>query len=109
MAVTESDWVEALAARLIADGAGGYLRNTLRPSLMTCDNCDCPIDLSWSTCFKCGQIYGNSPLAADQVASMIYAVRGRQSGYIMLGYKSKPRVEELLVIVGSLAWIGQPS
>jgi hypothetical protein len=103
--VDEEELIARLAADLVAT-SGGYLRNTLRPSVLTCDICDAPVS-GWSTCFKCGQIYRPSPLTADQVASMIYAVRGRQSGFIMRGYKAATQpVEEHVLKVGSLLWIG---
>jgi hypothetical protein len=103
--VDENELIARLAADLLAT-SGGYLRNTLRPSVLTCEVCDAPVGGGWSTCYKCGQIYRQSTLAADQVASMIYAVRGRQSGFMLHGYKAARPVREHVLKVGSLLWIG---
>ena len=100
----EADLIEQLKDSLINEW-GGFLRNTLRPSSLACEVCDAPVR-DYPTCFKCGHVYQNTSLAADRVASMIYAVRGRQSGYVMRGYKGSPRVAEHLQIVGSLLWVG---
>jgi hypothetical protein len=103
--VDEEELIARLAADLMAT-SGGYLRNTLRPSVLTCQVCDAPVS-GYPTCYKCGHIYRYSPLAANQVASMIYAVRGRQSGFIMHGYKAALQpVKEHVLKVGSLLWIG---
>lgn len=82
----------ALVAR-----AGGYLRNPIRQSHVTCAVCTTPVDDYWQ-CFQCGNqaIYNG---LADATAFLTYAVGGQQSGYVMRGYKAQRPVNEHVSIV----------
>jgi hypothetical protein len=101
----EEDLIARLASDLVGS-SGGYLRSTLRSPGLTCATCAGPVS-GWTRCYKCGQVYGPSRWAADQMAAMVYAVGRQQSGYMMRLYKAVDRpVREHVAKVGSLLWIG---
>ncbi|MBW8483011.1 hypothetical protein [Actinomadura parmotrematis] len=88
----ESEVERRLCAALIAT-AGGYLRNPVRKSGVTCDVCTTPVEGGYRTCYRCKQHRLHSGVA-DAVAPVTYAVAGSQSGYMMRGYKAFPRKVE---------------
>jgi hypothetical protein len=95
--------VARLSAALVAR-AGGYLRNTVRQELVTCAVCATPVT-GFRLCYQCQRRRGRTGLA-DATGFLTYAVAGRQSGYVMLGYKSRPPVPEHRTIVTLLVLLG---
>jgi hypothetical protein len=89
----------ALVAR-----AGGYLRNTVRQDLVTCAVCATPVT-GFRLCYQCQRRRGRAGLA-DATGFLTYAVAGRQSGYVMQGYKARPPVPEHRTIVALLVLLG---
>ena len=94
-----------LRSALVAT-AGAYLHNPVRRELVTCAVCaePAPGDL---LCLRCRSNRSQSrvPLA-DATAFLTYAVSGRQSGYVMRGYKAMPPIGEHRTIVALLAVLG---
>ncbi len=73
--------------RLVAE-VGGYLRNVVRESHMTCAVCATPIKPAFDLCLRCRrdqQEFGDD--LADLVVCVCYGIRGRQSGHLMHSYK----------------------
>jgi hypothetical protein len=73
--------------RLVME-VGGYLRNVVRESHVTCAVCVTPIKPAFDLCLRCWrdqQDFGTS--LADLVVCVCYGIRGRQSGYLMYSYK----------------------
>ncbi|MGH3813092.1 MAG: hypothetical protein ACRDUV_11640 [Pseudonocardiaceae bacterium] len=73
--------------RLVAE-VGGYLRNVVREPHVTCAVCATPIKPAFDLCLRCWrdqQEFGAD--LADLVVCVCYAIRGRQSGYLMHSYK----------------------
>ncbi len=95
--------VARLSAALVAR-AGGYLRNTVRQELVTCAVCATPVT-GFRLCYQCQRRRGRTGLA-DATGFLTYAVAGRQSGYVMLGYKGRPPVPEHRTIVTLLMLLG---
>ncbi|TDE30992.1 amidophosphoribosyltransferase [Actinomadura sp. 6K520] len=89
-----------LSAALVAS-AGGFLRNPIRRDHVTCAVCTTPIEERYSLCFPCKQ-HRLHIGTADIVAPVTYAVALQQSGYIMRGYKARPRVDAHYRLVGML-------
>ncbi|WP_157183032.1 hypothetical protein [Sciscionella marina] len=74
---------------ILTRSAGGYFRNPLRERLVTCSVCTTPVD-GFERCFRCHEHRATAgELLADRVGIMTYAIAGRQSGYVMRGYKSE--------------------
>ena len=88
--------VARLSAALVAS-AGGYLRNPVRQELHTCAVCATPVT-GFRLCYQCQRRRGRAGLA-DATGFLAYAVAGRQSGYVMQGYKARPPVPEHRTIV----------
>jgi hypothetical protein len=96
-----------LVARLrvaLISAAGGYLRNPVRAEFVTCAVCTTPVS-GYAYCYPCnaGRAYGR--LAADVVAPLVYAVAGRQSGYVMRTYKAQPPIDEHYGVVAMLVFL----
>ena len=76
-----------ISERLVAE-AGGYLRNVVRETHVTCAVCGTPITPAFDVCRRCrldrGE-FGSS--LADLVVPLWYGIRGAQSGYLMHSYK----------------------
>lgn len=87
----------------LATNYGGALRNTLHKADVTCQICAAPVD-GFARCYFCQQRASTAGLA-DVVGSVIYAVSGEQSHYLMRSYKGLPAVEESRVVVFLLAWL----
>jgi predicted amidophosphoribosyltransferase len=89
-----------LRAALIT-AAGGYLRNPVRRDRVTCAVCTTPIDDRYQLCYPCKQhrVYG---AVSDLVAPVSYAIAASQSGYVMRGYKARPRVDAHYGVVAML-------
>lgn len=86
--------------------AGGYLRNAVHHPRVTCAVCAVPCTghLRCATCLTQARLPGPR---ADQVATLIYGMAGRQSGYLMRGYKAQPRpVAEHRRVVAMIAMLG---
>jgi predicted amidophosphoribosyltransferase len=84
--------------------SGGYLRNTIRESYVTCRTCTGPVD-GYEYCPKCRN-YSTDPLLADIVATVTYAREGHQSGHLMYNYKadqSAPDLKRLVTLLGAYA------
>lgn len=86
--------------RVLASKAGGYLRNPVREERVTCAVCATPVD-GYTHCFRCSG-HRQTAGVADLVAPLTYAIAGRQSGYVMRGYKARPPVEEHHAVVAML-------
>jgi hypothetical protein len=95
--------VARLSAALVAR-AGGYLRNTVRQELVTCAVCATPVT-GFRLCYQCQRRRGRTGLA-DATGFLTYAAAGRQSGYVMQGYKARPPVPEHRTIVTLLVLLG---
>ena len=101
--MADPEVVARLSAALVAR-AGGYLRNPVRQELATCAVCATPVD-GFRLCYQCQRRCGRAGLA-DATAFLTYAVAGRQSGYVMQGYKARPPVPEHRTIVALLVLLG---
>jgi hypothetical protein len=97
--------LDRLRSALVAK-ASGYLHNPVRRELVTCAVCAEPAP-GYKVCYRCRLNRGQSrvPLA-DATAFLTYAVPGRQSGYVMRGYKARPPISEHRTIVTLLAVLG---
>jgi hypothetical protein len=82
---------------------GGYLRNPTRSPHVTCANCMTPV-AGFRLCYSCNGYYTRYGLA-DATAFLTYAVAGRESGYLMRGYKARPPVAEHRLVVGLLLFL----
>ncbi|HUY51869.1 MAG TPA: hypothetical protein VMV92_40245 [Streptosporangiaceae bacterium] len=95
----DRETVARLDAALVSR-AGGYLRNPVRRERVTCGVCATPA-AGYEHCYQCKRHLGQDGLA-DAAAFLTYAVSGRQSGYVMRGYKARPPVPEHRTIVALL-------
>lgn len=91
--------VARLRGAIVSVG-GGYLRNPVRGTGLTCGICLTPID-GYSRCYTCNGHRSRGGLA-DAVAFLTYAIAGQESGYVMRGYKARPPVAEHRMVVGLL-------
>jgi hypothetical protein len=101
--MADPEAIDRLSAALVAR-AGGYLRNTVRRELITCAVCATPVT-GFRLCYQCQRRRGRAGLA-DATGFLTYAVAGRQSGYVMQGYKARPPVAEHRTIVSLLVLLG---
>ena len=101
MSLLDPDDARRLTAVLVLS-AGGYLRNPIREPDETCKVCTTPVD-GWSRCYVCSRV--TSPDVADATAFLTYAVRDKQSGYVMRGYKAPRPVKEHVEIVAMMVWL----
>jgi hypothetical protein len=86
--------------------AGGYLRNIVRERFVTCAVCSTPVD-GYEYCLTCKRHLNAGGLAlADTVASLAYAIDGRQSGYTMYAYKAATPVRAAWQVVGLTTILG---
>ena len=85
--------------------AGGYLRNPVRQDEVTCAVCATPVT-GFRLCYQCQRRRGRTRARGRRQAFLTYAVAGRQSGYVMQGYKARPPVPEHRTIVALLVLIG---
>lgn len=97
--MADPEAVARLSAVLVAR-AGGYLRNTVRSEQVTCAVCATPV-AGFRLCYQCTR-YRGRPGLPDAAGFLTYAVSGRQSGYVMQGYKARPPVPEHRTIVSLL-------
>ncbi|PFG43356.1 hypothetical protein ATJ88_2042 [Isoptericola jiangsuensis] len=92
----------------LAANAGGYLRNVLRISGVTCSACGTPTG-GYATCYPCKQQRDSGLPLADRVTSMVYAVKPsasmRDQMYTaMFGYKAAtPQLTHTNVVRSLLA------
>ena len=97
--------IDRLRTALVAK-ASGYLHNPVRSELVTCVVCADPAP-GHQLCYRCRLNRSQSRVRlADATAFLIYAVSGRQSGYVMRGYKARPPIGEHRTIVALLAVLG---
>ena len=97
--------LDRLRSALVAK-ASGYLHNPVRRELVTCAVCTEP-SLGCQLCYRCRRNRSQSRVRlADATAFLTYAVPGRQSGYVMRGYKARPPIGEHRTIVTLLAVLG---
>jgi hypothetical protein len=82
------DDIAATAAQLVRR-AGGYLRNPIRESGVTCDVCTTPVD-GFDRCFVCQSAYGGTSGLADLVMPLTYGIQGAQSAFMLRQYKDSP-------------------
>jgi hypothetical protein len=101
--------VQQLLVTLV-NRAGGYLRNTVRIPGRTCPVCSTTTNPGYSWCRACDghRSFGTSRPTADHVGILTYAVEGKQSHYLMRGYKaSEPvSIQEHRSVVTLLAFAG---
>lgn len=90
--------------QVLAGKAGGYFRNPVRETRVTCAVCTTPV-AGYTYCFRC-KTHRQASGVADLVAPLTYAIAGRQSGYVMRGYKAQPPVAEHRAIVAMLMIVG---
>ena len=90
---------------LLVQHAGGFLRNTVRELRVTCAVCATPCP-GYELCIQCRKHLQVPGQRADQVASLTYAVGGRQSGYMMRNYKATPPVKAHVTLVMLTAVVG---
>jgi hypothetical protein len=83
--------------------AGGYLRNPVRSTRMTCADCLTPVD-GYDRCFACHSRHAREGLA-DATAFLTYAIAGQKSGHVMRGYKTPQPVTEHRQVVALLLLI----
>jgi hypothetical protein len=89
-----NDNLAKLSQWFVAD-AGGYLRNTLRISTVTCGICTTPVD-GYARCWQCNDTASQHGSAlADLVVPIFYGVHGHQSGYLMQNYKGRGATKRL--------------
>lgn len=74
--------------RALTAGAGGYLRNAVRGSGLTCVVCTAPVD-GFPRCWRCEQHRRIAGLA-DLVVPLVYAIGGTQSATLLRHYKDDP-------------------
>ncbi len=86
---------------LLVSTAGGYLRNPVRQDFVTCAVCTTPSS-GYRLCSPCNRQRCCGQPLADAVAPLSYAVAGRQSGYVMRGYKAQPPLDEHRAVVALL-------
>jgi hypothetical protein len=101
--MADQDPLARIRASLVAR-AGGYLRNPVRLARVTCAVCAKPAE-GFERCYHC-RLHRYFDGLADASAVMTYAVAGRQSGYVMRGYKAAPPVGEHRMVVRLLAGLG---
>ncbi|MDI5978773.1 phosphoribosyltransferase [Amycolatopsis magusensis] len=91
MTTGEIGWIRDFLVR----NAGGYLRNTVLEAGVTCAVCATPVSAGYRLCRSCDlhERSGKGKLA-DAVSSLVYAVQGEQSHWILRGYKADSPVEE---------------
>lgn len=83
-----------------------FLFNTVRVPHQTCRSCTGALDdATWVRCREC-ETYASTPGAADLVGSMVYGIKGAQSGYIMHGYKRPTPSHEHHRVVSTLVQLG---
>jgi len=104
--------LDAVALRRIQDAlvtrAGGYLRNPIRERLATCSVCTTPVS-GYVRCLPCSKhLAAHGPDLADAVAPLTYAVGdgNHQAAYMMRGYKATRPVNEHVIVVSMLTWLG---
>jgi hypothetical protein len=97
------DAITRLGAVLVSR-AGGYLHNPVREDRATCSACARPVT-GFQYCFPCQQHRCYDGLA-DATAFLTYAVAGRQSAYVMRGYKAPQPLDEHRTIVLLLLFLG---
>jgi hypothetical protein len=76
----------ATVAQQLVRRAGGYLRNPIRETGVTCGVCTTPVD-GFDRCFVCQSAYGATPGLADLVMPLTYGIAGTQSGFLLRAYK----------------------
>jgi len=76
--------IEQQTRRLVV-AAGGYLRNIIRESGITCATCTTPVD-GYTRCWRCNNDAA-IPGLADIVVPLTYAIAHTQSGQVMRQYK----------------------
>jgi hypothetical protein len=91
----------AAVAQQLVRRAGGYLRNPIRETGVTCGVCTTPVD-GFDRCFVCQSAYGATPGLADLVMPLTYGIAGTQSGFLLRAYKdssdARVRQQQGLVI-----------
>jgi len=91
----------AAVARSLVRRAGGYLRNPIRETGVTCGVCTTPVE-GFDRCFVCRSAYGATPGLADLVMPLTYGIAGAQSGFLLRAYKdssdARVRQQQGLVI-----------
>jgi hypothetical protein len=87
--------------------AGGYLRNPIRQTGLTCAVCTTPLHNAINYCDRCAiDVRAFGADLADLVASLIYAVGGSQAAFVMRAYKApQPQVGQMR-LVSYLIWFG---
>jgi hypothetical protein len=102
--MADQDEVLARLSAVLVSRAGGYLRNPVRQDNVTCADCMTPTT-GYERCYPCRQHRVRAGLS-DASAFLTYAVAGRQSGYVMRGYKAPRPLDEHRTIVSLLVFLG---
>lgn len=103
--MTRDQALDRLRSALVAK-ASGYLRNPVRRESVTCAVCT-ELSAGHQLCYRCRLNRSQSSARlADATAFLTYAVSGRQSGYVMRGYKATAPVSEHRTIVTLLTVVG---
>jgi hypothetical protein len=79
----------AAVAQQLVRRAGGYLRNPIRETGVTCAVCTTPVE-GFDRCFVCQSAYGATSGLADLVMPLTYGIAGAQSGFLLRAYKDNP-------------------
>lgn len=87
--------------RLLVAVGGGYLRNPVRLSRVTCADCTAPVTPDYERCFTCNGYQGRNGLA-NATSFLTYAIAVQESGHLMRGYKAFRPVAEHRLVVGLL-------
>ena len=78
---------QEIETRLVAE-MGGYLRNTVRETQVTCQICATPVGPRYDLCRRCDQDrYRFCEELADLVVPVCYGIKGEQSGFQMYSYE----------------------
>ena len=102
---TADSAAQALSAQLVGL-AGGYLRNTLSLDGITCAVCTTPTPAGTKVCNVCRGHTASGLQVADHVGILTYAIAGKQSGYLMRGYKAPQPIKEHFQVVQLLFSLG---
>lgn len=91
---------------ILVTRSGGYLRNPIREPGVTCAVCTTPVS-GYTRCIACSShLASHHQGLADAVAPLTYAIGGDQAAYMMRGYKAIRPIDEHVVVVSILIWLG---
>jgi hypothetical protein len=106
--LSDEDDFDARIAAELGKRAGGYLRNVIRESQVTCDTCGTPVNPGWSACQACG-LHRRIPGVADLVVPLVYSIMAQQSYEVFRSYKdslSAETREDHVWVIARLFYLG---